>query len=302
MPLTHTLLALAVVFVWGTNFVPIKFGLEEFPPFAFATLRFIIAVVPWILVVPRPKVAIRWLAMFGLLTGPGQFGLLYYAMQRDISPGLASLLMQCQVLITLVVAAAWFHEKIAKASLVGLLLTAIGFVFIAQHTGATVTLKGLFVILLAASCWAGGNLLVKQAGLVTPQRINMLQFMIWSSLFAVPPLIALTVAFEGTQVLSAARSATWVGWSAVVWQAVGNTLAGFGIWNWLLMRHRADLVTPFALLVPVFGMTASALVAGESMPMWKVQGAILILAGLAVHVFSPLFERFVSSGRTRLKI
>ena len=41
MPITHFLLALAVVFVWGTNFVVIHSGLAEFPPFVFATLRFI---------------------------------------------------------------------------------------------------------------------------------------------------------------------------------------------------------------------------------------------------------------------
>ena len=45
---------------------------------------------------------------------------------------------------------------------------------------------------------------------------------------------------------------------SVAWQALGNTLFGYGAWNWLLARHPAATVTPAALLVPVFGMTASA--------------------------------------------
>ena len=40
MPVNHLLLALAVVFVWGTNFVVIRWGLDGLPPFLFATLRF----------------------------------------------------------------------------------------------------------------------------------------------------------------------------------------------------------------------------------------------------------------------
>ncbi|MBA2722000.1 MAG: EamA family transporter, partial [Methylibium sp.] len=43
MPLTHLLLALAVVAVWGTNFVVIKWGLAELPPLLFTTLRFAFA-------------------------------------------------------------------------------------------------------------------------------------------------------------------------------------------------------------------------------------------------------------------
>ncbi len=46
MPVSHLLLALAVVAVWGTNFVVIKFGLTELPPLLLATLRFALAFAP----------------------------------------------------------------------------------------------------------------------------------------------------------------------------------------------------------------------------------------------------------------
>ena len=56
----------------------------------------------------------------------------------------------------------------------------------------------------------------------------------------------------------------------MLWQALGNTLFGYGVWNWLLARHPAATVTPMALLVPVFGMAASALSLGEPLPAWKL--------------------------------
>ena len=45
-------------------------------------------------------------------------------------------------------------------------------------------------------------------------------------------------------------------------------------------------MTPAALLVPVFGMTASSLLLGEPLPVWKVGATLLVLAGLALNVFA----------------
>jgi O-acetylserine/cysteine efflux transporter len=127
-------------------------------------------------------------------------------------------------------------------------------------------------------------------------RIDMLGFMVWSSVFAIPPLFALAMVFEGWQVFAGGiAKADAAIWGAVLWQAIGNTLFGYAAWNWLLARHPAATVTPMALLVPVFGMSASALVLGEPMQPWKLAAAGLVLAGLAVNVFWPrLRARYAS--------
>ncbi|WP_231971298.1 EamA family transporter [Polynucleobacter necessarius] len=46
LPTSHLLLALAIVAVWGTNFVVIKLSLEAFPPFLFAALRYTFTLLP----------------------------------------------------------------------------------------------------------------------------------------------------------------------------------------------------------------------------------------------------------------
>jgi O-acetylserine/cysteine efflux transporter len=85
-------------------------------------------------------------------------------------------------------------------------------------------------------------------------------------------------------------------WASVLWQAVGNTLFAYGAWNWLLARHPAATVAPWALLVPVFGMSASALLLGEPLPLWKLGAAALVLLGLAVIVCWPLLQARRSQG------
>ncbi len=284
MPLNHLLLALAVVFVWGTNFVVIRWGLDGLPPFLFATLRFAFSALPWLLFVPRPTAPWSKLAAFGVLLGVGQFGLLFLAMQGSISPGLASLVVQTQVFFTIVLSLVLLKERVRGFQVLGLLLALAGLAVIALHlNAAVVTLLGLGLVLCAAFFWACANLVVKSLG-----PVNMLHFMVWSSAFAVPPLLAISWFIEGPALMqSALTQATPLVWASVLWQALGNTLFGYGVWNWLLARHPAATVAPLALLVPVFGMGASALSLGESLPGWKLGAAALVLSGLAVIVLWP---------------
>ena len=101
LPLGHGLLALAVVAVWGTNFVVIKVALDALPPLTFATLRYVFALLPAIFFIKRPPVAWHSLALYGVAIGFGQFGLLFIAMDGLISPGLASLVVQMQIFFTI---------------------------------------------------------------------------------------------------------------------------------------------------------------------------------------------------------
>jgi O-acetylserine/cysteine efflux transporter len=283
----HIALALLVVAVWGTNFVVIKIGLRDFEPLAFATLRFILCAVPLVFLLPRPPGRWRWLVVFGLLLGPGQFALLFHAMRRDISPGLASLLIQMQVFFTIALSVWLFRERLKPVTIAGVALGASGLATIALHLDATVTSKGMAVVVAAAFCWGCANIVVKIAVQEAGRPIDMLAFVVWSSLFAVPPLIVLTIAFEGTgapwQSITTAR---WDAWAACVWQAVGNTLFAYAAWNWLITRYDAAVVTPYALLIPVFGMGSSALALGEPLPPWKWLAAALVIGGIALITLS----------------
>ena len=284
LPLNHFLLALAVVAIWGSNFVVIRLGLNVLPPMLFATLRFAFAVLPAIFFLKKPDLPWRSLALYGLLIGVGQFGLLFLAMRSNISPGLASLVVQMQVFFTLMLAMRVSHEKLRAYQWLALLLAAGGIVLIARHADGSTTPLGLVMVLASAVSWACANMVVKRAG-----RVNMLSYMVWTSFFAVPPLLALSLIFEGPALIAEGLArADAVTWAAVLWQAVGNTLFGFGVWGWLLARHPAVTIVPMALLVPVFGMSTAAWVLGEALPGWKLLATALVLSGLALNLLWPM--------------
>ena len=260
LPPLHLLLALAVVAVWGTNFVVIKWGLEDFPPLTFAALRFMFAVLPAVFFLKRPAVPWWNLALYGVFIGVGQFGMLYMAM-----------------LLT--------GERVKPYQLVALGLAAAGLGWLISHVSAELTLVGLGLVLIAAMSWAGGNTAQRSAG-----QVNMLAYVVWASVFSAPPLFALALISEGWPAMSqAVTHASPAAWAAVLWQSVGNTIFGYTAWGWLLAQHPTATVAPLALMVPVFGMGASAILLGEALTPWKLGAAALVLAGLALNTLWPRF-------------
>ena len=286
LPWRHVLLGIAVVAIWGTNFVVIKYALTDLPPLTLAALRFSLAAFPALLFVKRPAASWANIAAYGLLIGAGQFGLLFVAMTHYISPGLASLVVQTQVFFTVGMAMALSGERVRAFQVLAMLLALAGIGLIGWHAvteGASITPLGLVLILLAALAWAVGNIVSRAAG-----RVDALAYMVWSSVFSIPPLLLLALWLEGWPAISAGlHAATWTTWLAVLWQSVGNTLFGYGAWAWLLARYPAASVTPMALLVPVFGMSASAWWLAEPLPAWKIVAALLVMGGLALNMLWP---------------
>jgi len=287
MSFPHLLLALAVIVVWGTNFVIIKLGLGELPPLLFATLRFIFSCLPWLFFIRRPAVPWRLMIANGVLIGFGMFGVLFIAMRHDVAPGVASLMVQTQAFFTIALSMLLLGERLRAYQAVGLALCIGGLVEFFFHVDATTTTLGLILTLISGLSWAIANLVAKRAG-----KIDMLAFMVWSSVFAVPPLLVASLVFEGPhRIVAGLASATWFGWAASVWQGVGNTLFGFGAWNWLLARYAAATISPLSLLVPVVGMASAAIWFGEPLPLWKLAAGALIMLGLATITLWPRLRR-----------
>lgn len=299
LPLRHLLLALLIVCIWGSNFVAVKLALHDLPPLLLCALRFVFVSIPAVFFLRRPEVPVRQLLTYGFSMFAFQFGFLFLGMKLGVSAGLASLVLQFQVFVTLALAAMVLKERVSLAQIAGALIAGLGFVVVGMHIGGDVTIAGLACVLLAAVSWGFGNFTSKRLG-----RVNPLALVVWGGLVVPIPMTVASLVFEGPEVIF--HSLTHVGATAmlsVAYIVYLSTLVAYSLWSWLLARHHATTVTPFALLVPVFGMVSSALVLGEPVTVWKLEAAALVLAGLSLNVFGPrvrsLFPRVLSSERVR---
>jgi O-acetylserine/cysteine efflux transporter len=281
-------LGVLVMFIWGSNFVVVRWGLGMLPPLLMAAIRFALTLFPAILFLKKPNVSWRSLALYGTCVGTGQFGLLYIAMDGFISPGVASLVMQMQVFFTIAVAAQRNGERPHLHHLLGLVPAIAGIGVILMHNGQDITLAGLALTLGGAICWAISNQTTREAARAAAAKgtpMNPVAYVVWASLFAMPGLLAASLLLEGpSRILHQVTTTSWIIWPTLVWQSAANTLFGYTMWAALLSRYPAGTVAPLSLLVPVFGMGASALVLHEPLPAWKIIACLLIMGGLAVNL------------------
>ncbi|GAD21535.1 O-acetylserine/cysteine exporter [Acidovorax sp. MR-S7] len=284
--------ALVVVVIWGLNFVVMKWGLATLSPLLLCALRFIAASLPLLLFVPRPR-NLPWslLAAYGLAQGVGQFGLLFTGMRLGMPAGMASVVLQTQAFITLLLAAALLGERPQRWQWWGLAVATLGLLAIGSAHGDSardMTLAGFLMTVGAAALWATSNLLTRHAARHGPYE--PVPFIVWSSLFPVVPLLLLSAWLEGDM---AAQLAAF-GWRelAVVGYLAGlSTLVGYGLWTRLLQRYPASTVAPLSLLVPVVGLLSALLLLGERPSALQWLGTAGVLLGMVVNQFGGRWRR-----------
>ena len=278
----HIALAVLVAAVWGVNFVVIDVGLGHFPPLLFSALRFLVAALPAVFFVGRPKVAWKWIVAVGLVLGVAKFGLLFIGMSQGMPAGLSSLVLQIQAVFTAVVAMAVLGERLCGVRLLGMGVALAGIVVAGVDEGSGGPLLAFGLTVGAAACWGVSNVLTRKAA--PPDALN---FMVWVSVVPVLPLLALSLVFEGPgRDAEALAGFDWSGAGALVYVAWISTVFGFGAWGMLLRRYPASSVAPFSLLVPVFGMSSSAVLLGESVTPLRWCAAALLVGGVALTSLS----------------
>ncbi|EGK15303.1 MULTISPECIES: EamA family transporter [Psychrobacter] len=294
----YTALAVLVTFIWGVNFTFIAWGLESFPPLMLTALRFFFTAVPLVFLLKPPKFN-RTLFIYAIGTFVMQYAFVFTAMHLGASAGLTALLLQVQIFITVLLAYFILGEAVSRMQIIGMLVGVLGLSVIALNLGGDMPLAGFVCILIAAIGWSFGNIASKQVSTQATQQgsdgaiissntgknkasaLSALTLVVWGGLIACVILTLSSLIFE----TEAWQLATFTKASLKSWLSLGfivyiSTLIGFGLWAHLLSQNTASKVMPFALLVPVFGMTTSVLLTGEVVQWWKMLAMVLILSGL----------------------
>jgi len=272
------LLGIFVMIVWGLNFSVIKLGVSEIDPLLLTALRFSLAVIPAVFFVKRPQVKWRYLVAYGLTFAIGVWGMGSWSIQAGLSAGMASVLLQMNVVISLLVGYFLLKETVTSMKVIGSIIAILGLVLSVLVTDGSVTMLGLILILIASLSWSITSIIVKKAA-----TKEVFAFCIWGMLFA--PLPLFTLAFlqsDHDQLLTLNllfnRSVIF----SVLFQAYPVTLFGYWVWNRLLVKYPLSTVAPLSLLVPIFGLLGSAIFYQEQIGTVKAIACLLVIAGLII--------------------
>ncbi|NYE36751.1 O-acetylserine/cysteine efflux transporter [Nocardioides cavernae] len=278
MNLRDSLLAALVATIWGFNFVVIDWGMDDVPPLLFVAIRFTAVVLPAILLVPRPDAPWRTIAAIGVFMSLGQFAFLYLAMAAGMPPGLAALVLQAQVVFTIVIAAGALREVPTPVQVGGVVIGTAGLVVVGLGRGGHVPLAALVLCLAGALSWGVGNVVARAARV--PGGLSLT---VWSALVVPVPLLVLSLVVDGPGAVTAALSGfSWQAAVSTLYTAGLASLVGYGIFNGLLVRWPSSAVVPWVLLAPVVAMASAWALLGQRPNAAELGGGALLLAGVLV--------------------
>jgi len=273
--------------IWGTTWLGIKLGLEGLPPFTFAAFRFVVAVLPLLILLLVRRKGIddirrewRLISGTGMLTITVNYGLIFWA-ENHISSGLTAILYSVFPLFGLSIA--HFHlpqERMTWMKTVGVVSGILGVALVFANEIMAANLKAVFAgsaVIVAAFGTAYAGVMIKQKG----SHIDPLALTVGQMVVGLVPLLVIGVWSEGNPFMIHWKVASVL---ALLYLALVGSALAFVLIYWL-MQHMDVTKTQ---LIP-FGSTFVAvllgwLVLGETMSARTLAGGACILVGLVLSV------------------
>ncbi len=275
----HILIAMLATLLWGCNFIASKYALQHFTPFFFSSMRFFLVGLALLPFVRRPQGA-EWKAIgllsFVLATGHLAFSIMGLANGLDIATTVITI--QLGTPFACALGAVLLNDKLGPWRTGGLVIAFLGILLVVGTPSVAQNYTGFLLVLFSALMFGFANIVMKR-GPVMP----MLTVIGWMSLMSVPQIALISLLFEADQWQQVATFPE-NGLIALAYSAFGSTIVGYGSWYWLMGRYEVTQVTPFALLVPIFGISIGQLFFHETLSPLTIIGGIITLIGVGIIV------------------
>jgi len=274
---TDLAIALAVMLMWGLNFVMAKIGLHHWPPIFFVMLRFALVAVFLLPFVRLPRAHLPRLLALSVVLGSLHFPLMFTAM-KNLDAGTAAVVVQLQVPFAALLGHFIYKDRLGWRSILGMALAFAGVLLITGEPRLSGQLLSVGLVVVGAFMFAVANIQMKGLGNLDGNTINA-----WTGLFAAPQLLAISLVLESGQIESL-RTVTWEALGALFYQVVIMVIISYALWYRLLRKYAVGTVMPLTLLLPILGVLSGALLLGEAMTWQKAVGGLLTVMGVGVIV------------------
>ncbi|MCF8468411.1 MAG: DMT family transporter [Sneathiella sp.] len=269
-------LMLLVNLLWASNFLAAKIGMEVFSPLLFTALRFSIVIVVMSPFVSLPRGHWRKMIIVGLLMGVLHFSLMFWGL--SLSPDISSvaIINQTFVPFSALLAMIFLKEQIGWRRWMAIFMAfagvmVIGFdpVIFANWLSPTLVIVASFLVSL--------NMVIVR----TMPGVGALNLTFWTAAIGTLPLYFFSYLFEDGQWV-AVQTAGVKEWSAVAFSAIGATVVGHGLGNYLLKHYPVSTIAPYYLLVPVFAIALGIVFWGDVMTVELMIGGAMVMSGVTI--------------------
>ena len=282
MTLPHIALVLAVNLVFGFNLVAAKFVMEQLPPLAFASLRFLLL---FLVLFPVLKIMRgRMLLITGVALSMGalHFTLIYQGLALADDVSTVAIALQLAVPFSTVLSIIFLGEQVRWKRWTGIALAFAGVMIIGFDPRVLGYLSALAFVIAGALMAATGMLLMKKL-----EGVSVSELQGWLAVISWPLLAVASFGLEDNQAAAIAGVDT-LGWAAVGFSAIGASLFGHGATYYLVQRYDVSLISPLMLMSTLFGVAFGVLLLDDQLTLRIVTGGALTLGGvLLITLRSP---------------
>lgn len=301
---------LFVVLIWGISPTFFKIALKEVQPLTLVIMRFLLlsmlAVVALLIAARRQplirpfrirRADVAPLIVSGL-SGYGVYQLLYIEGLANTTVFAATLFAATVPLWSAVLLAALRIERIRFWQWIGIAVSLGGIVWFlsAGHTsGAKVDrsltptniLIGDVLSFLAAGLFALYGVVNKRLA----KRFSPPELMAYTLLIGTITLLPFGVVALAHQNWS---HVTWRFWVILPYSVFFPIYITYSIWNWAIGKRGVGYVTLYNYATPVLGGIAAFLILGESLDVWQMLAAVVVLAGMLLARWAITHGRMTS--------
>ena len=275
------LAALGINAIFSGSYIFGKLGVEHFPPFLFAALRFLlvaVALLPFLKFGAAARKQWRAVLAFCLTMGVGVYGPMYWALY--LADGASAILIGTQFSTpAAVLLGTWFLGERASKVIWGGIALAMAGVLIVGFDAAILGYPQAFALaLISALFYAIANVVTRG---LRDSGLGLLNLNALMALISMPPMFALSFIF-GESWKDPILSAGVMEWITLLYTALVVSLIGhIGLFR-LLQKYPLSVIMPFYVFTPIFGVLAAIIFLGESLTLRFAIGAVAAISGIII--------------------
>ena len=290
-------LVLFMNIAFGASFISAKIGVNEFPPFLFTAMRFLIIAIillPFLKIHKGQMINIMFISTLG---GAFHFSFFYLALDSSKHISSVAIILQLATPFATILSVMFLGEVIKWRRMMGIILAFLGVIMIIFEPSIFSDLGGIYYSLLAALSISISLLFMKKLN-----DIKVFDLQVWIAWTSFLFLTTISVLTETNQ-LEIIQSASYGAWIAVVFTAIVATGIGHAGFYYLLTKYDVSKITPLTLLAPVLAIINSLIITyfhifegfDETMTIKIIIGGSLTLIGVAIVMIREKDREVISS-------